>query len=66
MLHPPCQADAVPLFPFWPEIVGSARGWLKTGRYCPGIGKGDLIQIDVARAEADEMRKAYPHMYPAK
>jgi Fe-S-cluster containining protein len=51
------------IFPFWPELVDHKREWLKTARYCPGIGKGELIQIDAARKQADEMRAAYPHMY---
>ena len=37
-------------FPFWPELVESRREWLKTARYCPGIGKGPLIRIEAARA----------------
>lgn len=35
-------------FPFWPELVGSKREWKKTARWCPGIGKGDLVQIKTA------------------
>jgi len=51
------------IFPFWPELVESRREWKKTARYCPGIGKGPLIQIANARAEAQEMREGYPGMY---
>jgi Fe-S-cluster containining protein len=51
------------IFPFWPELVDGKREWLKTAKYCPGIGKGELVQIDSARAQAEEMRAAYPHMY---
>jgi Fe-S-cluster containining protein len=50
-------------FPFWPELVDDAVEWHKTGAYCPGIGKGDLVQIDVARAEAQAMREAHPLLY---
>ena len=50
-------------FPFWPEMVESKREWRKTAAYCPGMGKGPLIQIDVARAQAREMREAYPALY---
>ena len=28
-----------------------------------GIGKGELVQIEAAQAQAEEMRRAYPHMY---
>jgi uncharacterized protein len=51
------------IFPFWPELVESAREWKKTARYCPGIGKGPLIQIEFARREAGEMRESYPALY---
>lgn len=51
------------IFPFWPEMVESRREWRKTARYCPGMGKGPLIQIDAARAQAREMREQYPALY---
>ncbi|HXK03908.1 MAG TPA: YkgJ family cysteine cluster protein [Verrucomicrobiae bacterium] len=51
------------IFPFWPELVESRREWNKTARYCPGIGKGPLIQIANATAQAAEMREAHPAMY---
>ncbi len=51
------------IFPFWPELIESRREWRKTARYCPGMGKGPLIQIGAARAQAQEMREAYPALY---
>lgn len=51
------------IFPFWPELVESRREWKKTARYCPGMGKGPLVQIASARTQAAEMREAYPEMY---
>lgn len=61
-IHPvkPVQCRA---FPFWPELIEDAKEWHKTARYCPGIGKGDLVQIEAARTAADEMKTAYPSMY---
>lgn len=50
-------------FPFWPEIVKTRANWHKIGRYCPGIGKGPLIQIGTAMELADQQRQAYPEMY---
>ena len=50
-------------FPFWPELVESKQEWLKTAQWCPGIGKGELIQIESARLAAREMREAYPALY---
>jgi hypothetical protein len=51
------------LFPFWPELVEDAAAWRRTGKTCPGIGMGPLIQIGTALETADQMRKAYPTMY---
>jgi len=60
----PAKPTQCGIFPFWPELVESRREWLKVARaYCPGIGKGPLIQIEVARAQAEEMRAAYPGLY---
>jgi len=50
-------------FPFWPELVESKREWARTAKYCPGIGKGALIQIGTAMEIAEEQRLAYPDMY---
>jgi len=52
----PAKPDQCRAFPFWPELVESRREWLKTARYCPGIGKGPLIQIEAAR----ELAKGLP------
>lgn len=52
------------IFPFWPEMLRSRAEWRKTARYCPGIGQRPLIQIESARDQAQEMREAYPTMYP--
>jgi uncharacterized protein len=54
------------IFPFWPELVESRREWKKTARYCPGIGKGELVQIEGARGQAEEMRSAYPGLYNSR
>jgi hypothetical protein len=51
------------LFPFWPELVDSKKEWHQTAAWCPGIGQGELVQIESARQQAAEMRAAYPHMY---
>jgi Fe-S-cluster containining protein len=59
----PAKPTQCRIFPFWPELVESRREWHKTARYCPGIGKGPLIQIANAREQAREMREAYPALY---
>lgn len=50
-------------FPYWPELIDDKREWKKAGSWCPGIGKGELVQIEAAREVAEEMRAAYPPMY---
>ena len=50
-------------FPFWPELVGDRKNWSKAGEWCPGVGKGELVQIQIARAVAAGMREAHPHLY---
>ncbi|MFN7934636.1 MAG: YkgJ family cysteine cluster protein [Bryobacteraceae bacterium] len=54
------------LFPFWPELVSDRKQWSETGRYCPGIGQGPLIQIGTALETAQEMERAYPALYPSE
>jgi uncharacterized protein len=60
----PAKPTQCRVFPFWPELVEDKREWRKTAAYCPGIGKGPLIQIERARQLAGEMREGYPGMYP--
>jgi Fe-S-cluster containining protein len=50
-------------FPFWPELTESRREWHKTGDWCPGIGQGELVNIENARIVAEEMRAAHPNLY---
>jgi hypothetical protein len=50
-------------FPFWPELVGNKKNWRKTADWCPGVDKGALVQIEMARAVAADMRAAHPHLY---
>jgi Fe-S-cluster containining protein len=60
----PAKPTQCRIFPFWPELVDSPREWAKTADYCPGIGKGALIQIKNAQAWAEEMRQELPKLYP--
>lgn len=61
-IHPakPTQCRS---FPFWPEFVEQTDNWEGLKDYCPGIGKGELIQIGDAMERAEEHRQAYPEMY---
>jgi Fe-S-cluster containining protein len=51
------------LYPFWPELVEERANWEAERKMCPGIGKGELIQIGVACETAAEMKTAYPAIY---
>jgi Fe-S-cluster containining protein len=52
------------VYPFWPEYVENRDIWEYEGRHkCPGIGKGELVQIGSAMEMAEEMRTAYPALY---
>ena len=61
-IHPakPLQCGS---FPFWPELVEHPRAWKKAAKYCPGLGKGRLIQIGTVRQQAEEVRREFPKMY---
>jgi hypothetical protein len=59
----PAKPTQCRIFPYWPELVESPKEWFQTAKYCPGIGKGELIQIEAANSQAAEMRAGYPEMY---
>jgi uncharacterized protein len=60
----PAKPTQCRLYPFWPELVESRTAWKEESRSCPGIGKGELIQIGTAMEIANEMKRAYRGMYP--
>ena len=49
-------------FPYWPQLIGNKLNWRLTGKWCPGIGKGELVNITMAREAAAEMRQAHPYL----
>jgi Fe-S-cluster containining protein len=59
----PAKPTQCRTFPFWPELVESAQEWRRTAGWCPGIGQGELVNIESAREQAGEMRRAYPASY---
>jgi hypothetical protein len=60
----PAKPTQCRIFPFWPEVTETGRNWRRTAAWCPGIGKGELVRIETVRSQAQEMRAAYPSMYP--
>ncbi len=59
----PAKPTQCRTFPFWPDLIEKPAAWKRTAKYCPGIGKGPLIQIGTALEMAEKQRKAYPEMY---
>ncbi len=59
----PAKPTQCRLYPFWPELVEIREAWQQEAKSCPGIGKGELIQIGTAMEIAAEMKRAYPSMY---
>jgi uncharacterized protein len=54
----PAKPTQCRTFPFWPELIENRSAWRATARFCPGIGKGPLIQIGTAMEIAEEQRRA--------
>lgn len=61
-IHPVKPAQCR-LYPYWPELVEDRAAWEAERKTCPGIGKGDLVQIGTACEIASEMKRSYPSMY---
>src|SRR5579871_5836258 len=59
----PAKPTQCRTFPFWPEHVEQRDDWRRLSIFCPGIGKGELVQIGTAMEIAEEQRRAYPKMY---
>jgi uncharacterized protein len=59
----PAKPTQCRTFPFWPELVDSAKEWHRTASYCPGIGKGEFVEAESAGAQAGEMRQSFPILY---
>ena len=39
-------------WPFWPRILATSRAWEEEAADCPGIGSGELHEIDTVEAAA--------------
>ncbi|MGH9658414.1 MAG: YkgJ family cysteine cluster protein [Bryobacteraceae bacterium] len=61
----PVKPTQCRLYPFWPELVENGKEWRRAASRCPGIGRGEFVQIEKAVEVAGEMRRAYPVMYRA-
>ena len=59
----PAKSTRCREFPFWPELIKDEKELEETAKWCPGIGSGDIVPVEVLEESAQKMRKAYPHMY---
>jgi len=59
----PAKPTQCRTFPFWPELISSAKAWRTLARLCPGVGQGELAPFAAVQRIADEMLSAYPSMY---
>ena len=59
----PAKPTQCRVFPFWPELIEDKKELKETAQWCPGIGKGNMVSVEVLKESAREMRKAYPRMY---
>jgi Fe-S-cluster containining protein len=59
----PAKPTQCRTFPYWPELVEHRSEWNELKKFCPGIGKGPLIQVGTAMEMAEQQRQAYPEFY---
>jgi Fe-S-cluster containining protein len=59
----PAKPTQCRIFPFWPELIEDKRELKVTARWCPGIGKGNVVSVETLQESARNMQKAYPHQY---
>jgi len=45
----PARPSQCGTFPFWPENVKSRKTWDELQAFCPGVGRGDFVPLDVIR-----------------
>lgn len=63
-----CSVHAVkPLqcssFPYWPELLASAEERREAAKYCPGMNRGPLVDMESAREIAARVQSAFPQLY---
>lgn len=45
-------------YPFWPELVESARAWRREAKRCEGIGRGDGVEVSFVARQLQRQKKA--------
>lgn len=56
----PLQCSA---FPYWPELLDKASERREAASYCPGMNKGPLVNLELARDTANRIQRAFPSLY---
>jgi hypothetical protein len=59
----PVKPTQCRVFPFWPELIEDKKEFAETARWCPGIGKGNVVSVEKLKESARDMQKAYPNQY---
>jgi Fe-S-cluster containining protein len=44
-------------YPFWPELVETAKAWQRESRRCEGIGQGARVPLELIEAALREMER---------
>lgn len=50
-------------FPYWPELLEDATERQEAAKYCPGLGHGPLVNIELAQEVAEQMKASFPQLY---
>jgi len=50
-------------FPYWPELLASADERRETAKYCPGMNRGALVNLETAHEIAARVQLAFPQLY---
>jgi Fe-S-cluster containining protein len=54
----PAKPTQCRTFPFWPDLLDDEAEWAATAAYCPGIGKGDFVPLEVVEQSLAEAKAA--------
>jgi hypothetical protein len=50
-------------YPFWEEVLASSDSWNQEKRFCPGIGKGNLVSLEEIQNRVHLRRSERMHIF---
>jgi Fe-S-cluster containining protein len=50
-------------FPYWPELLASVYERREAAKYCPGMNRGPVVNVETAREVAARVQLAFPELY---